>query len=114
MVTIYHNPRCRKSRAGLEYLLEKKLEPVIIDYINNPLTEEELEDLFKKLGTQPSAMIRTQEDFFRKELKGKEISEKQWLAILAEHPKLLQRPIVVKGDRAVFAQPPEKIDGLTG
>ena len=112
MIRIYHNPRCRKSRAGLEYLSSKTQDFEIIDYLKNPLSLDELTSLFKKLDLEPSEMIRKQEQIFKDEFKGKDLSNEEWLKAMAEHPKLLHRPIVEKGDRALFAQPPETIDQI--
>ena len=112
MITIYHNPRCRKSRAGLEYLKQNGVEPRVVDYITNPPTVDELRTLFEKLGKPPSDMVRTQEEYYRKELKGKDIAENEWLEILSSNPKLLQRPIAVKGEQAMFGQPPENFSKL--
>ena len=109
MIRIYHNPRCRKSRAGLEYLSSKTQDFEIIDYLKNPLSLDELTSLFKKLDLEPSEMIRKQEQIFKDEFKGKDLSSEEWLKAMAKHPKLIHRPIVEKGDKAVFAQPPETI-----
>lgn len=109
---IYHNPRCRKSRAGLQHLQENGVEAEIVDYLKNPLTVDELKGLFQKLGKKPFEMVRTQEEVYKKELKGKEFSDEEWIKIISENPKLLQRPIVVKGEKAVWGQPVEEIDKL--
>lgn len=109
---IYHNPRCKKSRAGLQYLQEKGVEPEIIQYLKNPLTVDELKGLLKMLGKKPLEMIRTQEDLYKKEFKGKEFCDDEWIKIISENPKLLQRPIIVKKDKAVWGDPVDKIDVL--
>jgi arsenate reductase (glutaredoxin) len=109
---IYHNPRCSKSRAGLQHLQEKGVDTEIIDYLKNPLSVNELKDLFKKLGKSPKEMIRTHEDLYKKEYKGKEFSDDEWIKLIAENPKLLHRPIIVKGNKAVWGQPVDEIDKL--
>jgi arsenate reductase (glutaredoxin) len=109
---IYHNPRCKKSRGGLQYLQDKGIDAEIVDYIKNPISVDELTEILKKLGKSPEEMIRKQEDLFKKEYKSKSLSDNEWIKVIAENPKLLQRPIVVKGDKAVWAQPPEEIDKL--
>lgn len=109
---IYHNPRCSKSRAGLEHLQTKGVETEIIDYLKNPLTVKELTELFKKLGKSPEEMIRKHEDLYKKEYKDKKFSDEEWIKIIAENPKLLHRPIIVKGNTAVWGQPVEEIDKL--
>jgi arsenate reductase len=112
MFTIYHNPRCKKSRAGLEYLQTKTNDFTIIDYIKNQLTVNELETLLTKLNRKPLEIIRTQEDFFKKELKGKKFTDPEWVRIMVENPKLIKRPIIVKDNKAVWGDPAETIDQL--
>jgi len=112
MLKIYHNPRCRKSRAGLDYIKQKGSEPEIIDYIKSPLSEDELKALLKKLGKKPKEIVRTQEELYRKELKGKDLSDARWIKILAENPRLIQRPIVETDKKAVIGNPADIIDNL--
>jgi len=112
MFTIYHNPRCRKSRAGLTYLQEKSNDYRIREYLKEPLDVGELKDLINKLGMSPLELVRTQEEVYRKEYKGNELTDSEWVQVLISNPKLLQRPIVVKEHMAVLAQPPENIDKL--
>ena len=114
MITIYHNPKCRKSREGLQYLQDKKLEYTVIEYLRNPLTREQLKDLLIKLNMRPEEIVRTQEDEFKEKLKGKSFNDEEWITILLENPKLIQRPIVVKNHKAVLGQPVEEIDRLMG
>jgi arsenate reductase (glutaredoxin) len=109
---IYHNTRCKKSRAGLAYLEEKGLKFEVIDYIKNPLTETEINDLIAKTGLEAEQLVRKQEDYFKKELKGKILSHKDLVKAIAAEPKLLQRPIVVNGQKAVLANPPENINNI--
>ena len=109
-VKIYHNSRCRKSREGLEFLQKKGIQPEIIDYINSPLKEDEIASLLKLLGMKPLELVRTQEDFYKKELKNKNLTDTQWIKILSENPRLIKRPIVVIGEKAVWGDPPGKID----
>jgi arsenate reductase (glutaredoxin) len=109
MITIYHNPRCAKSRAGLKYLVDNNIEHQIIQYLKEKITAEDIKILSAKTGLKPKELVRTQEDYFKKNLKGKDFSDSEWYKIIAENPKLLQRPIVVNNNKAVLAQPPEKI-----
>ena len=109
---IYHNSRCRKSRAGLEYLSNKTDDYEIVEYLKNPLKEEELRDILMKLNKKPSEIIRTQEEVYKKELKGRHFTDDEWIKILLENPRLIQRPIVVGKYKAVIAQPPEVMDTL--
>jgi len=112
MFTIYHNPRCSKSRAGLAYLESKKVEFKVVDYIKNPLSKKELKELLMKMNLKPIEIIRTQEDLYKSDLKGKKFTDDEWIRILIENPKLMQRPIVAKNHKAILAQPPEKIAEL--
>jgi arsenate reductase (glutaredoxin) len=112
MLKIYHNPRCRKSRAGLDYLKSIGSEPEIIDYIKTPLSEKELKKLLEKLGKKPKDIVRTQEDYYKKELKGKDLSESEWIKILVGTPRLIQRPIVETKNKAVIGDPAENIDSI--
>lgn len=114
MITIYHNPKCRKSREGLQYLHEKGLEYTVVEYLKTPLSREELKDILMKLNMRPVEIVRTQEDEFREKLKGKSFNDEEWITILLENPKLIQRPIVVKNHKAVLGQPVEEIDRLMG
>jgi len=109
---IYHNPRCRKSREGLAYLEEKGQQVDVREYLKDAFTKKELNELIEKLGIEPSALIRKNEKIYKEQYKGREIDERQWVEIMIEHPKLIERPIVVNGDRAVVARPKEEIDKL--
>jgi arsenate reductase (glutaredoxin) len=112
MVTIYHNPRCKKSRAGLQYLQSKTDDVQIVEYLKNPLTEEELKKLLMLLNKKPQEMIRTQEAVYKQQFKGKNFTDDEWVKIMVENPKLIKRPIVVKGNKAVWGDPAEEIDKL--
>jgi arsenate reductase len=110
MLKFYHNPQCRKSRAGLEYLKSKGVPFDIVEYIKKPLTEKELEKLLVKLNKTPAEVMRTQETFFRKNIKGKAFNRHELIRILSENPKLLKRPVVEKEYSAVIGDPVENID----
>ena len=112
MIEIYHNPRCKKSRAGLEHLKAKGLDFKTIEYLKNPFTEKEFKDILAKLNKKPQDMIRTQEDQYKKEFRGKKFTDEEWIKIMVENPKLIKRPIVVKDYKAVWADPPEEMDTL--
>ncbi len=112
MLKIYHNSRCKKSRAGLAYLQEKTSDFEIREYLKESFTPEELIDALKKMNKKPFDIIRKQEEVYRKQYKGKEFPDDQWIKILIENPKLIERPIVVSNNKAVLAQPPENIDIL--
>ena len=106
---IYHNPRCQKSRCGLEYLKSKGIEVEIRDYLKEPLSRQELNNLLLKLNISPDQLVRTQEDYFKKELKGRNFNTEEWITILLENPKLIQRPIVEGKYKAVVAIPAEEV-----
>jgi len=112
MYTVYHNPRCKKSRAGLEYVKNKTSDVEVIEYLKNPLTEDRLKKLLMKLNKKPHDMIRTQEAIYRSDFKGRNFTEDEWIKIMVENPKLIQRPIVVKNNKAVWGDPVEEIDTL--
>ncbi len=112
MIKIYHNPRCKKSRAGLQYLREKGIEPEVIEYLKNPLSEADVKDLLVRLHKKPTEIIRTQEAIYKSDFKGRNFTDDEWVKILLEYPKLIQRPIVVKGPKAVLGDPASEIDVL--
>jgi arsenate reductase (glutaredoxin) len=111
-VTIYHNPKCSKSRATLARLAQRGVEPKIVEYLKTPPTAAELEALVEKLGLTPEQLVRKGEDVYKKEYAGKKLSAAQWLAAMVRHPILIERPIVVVGRKAVLGRPPEIIDQL--
>jgi len=112
MYTIYHNPRCKKSRAGLQYLTEKNMEFQVREYLKDPLSEAELSALVMKLHVKPFELVRTQEEVYRKELKGLDLNDEEWIKVLVENPKLIHRPIVEGKYKAVLGDPVENIDQL--
>lgn len=112
MFTIYHNPRCKKSRAGLQFLKDKNVDFSVVEYLKNPLTEDELKTLLSKLNMKPFDMVRTQEAIYKSDFKGKNFTDDEWVKIIVENPKLLKRPIVVKGNKAVWGDPAENIEQL--
>jgi arsenate reductase (glutaredoxin) len=111
-ITIYHNGECSKSKGALEILQDSNIPHNIRWYLAEPLSREELVLLLKKLNMQPSQLVRKNEPLYKEQYEGKEITEDHWLDILAEHPILIERPIVEKGDRAVVARPPERLAEL--
>jgi len=109
---ILHNNRCSKSRCALEILENNGVDFEVVKYLENPLTEEEIRDLLTKLGQPAESIVRKGEAIFKSEFKGKEMSEDDWVKAMATYPKLIERPIVIKGDKAVVGRPPEKIEEL--
>jgi arsenate reductase len=110
MLKIYHNPRCQKSRAGLEYLQNSGCEFEIIRYMDAPLSEKALKTLFMKLNLNPSQALRKQEEIFKKELKGKIFTNEEWFTIIRQNPCLLPRPIVEGRYKAVIAVPADRAE----
>lgn len=112
MFKIYHNPRCKKSRAGLQYLESKGVEYDIIHYIKTPLMPKDLGNVFAKMSVKPSDMIRKQEPLFKSDFKGKDFTEEEWILIFCQHPKLMNRPIIETKHKAVWGDPIENIDAI--
>lgn len=109
MITIYHNPRCSKSREGVCLLEEKGFEFETVKYLDEPLTREELQSVVQKLGITPIELVRQKESLWIDNYKGKTLSDDELITIMAENPKLIERPIVINGDKAVIGRPTEKI-----
>lgn len=112
MVTIYHNPRCRKSREGLQIIEEQGVEYSIYNYIKEPLTYLEILELLKKLNIEPIELVRTNEQVWKENYKDKDLTEEEIVRAMEEHPKLIERPIVVRDDKAIIGRPPSKISLL--
>jgi len=114
MYKIYHNSRCSKSRAGLEYLESKSNEIEIIPYLKaeNAFTFESLSEILKKMNKKPTEIIRTHEALYKSDFKDKDFSDAEWIQILVNNPQLIQRPIVVKDNKAILANPASELDLL--
>jgi arsenate reductase len=110
--TIYHNPRCKKSRSGLQYLIDHDIDHHVREYLKEPFSEEELDKLIMKLNIKPLELVRTQEEYYRKELKGLNLTDEEWIREMAENPKLIRRPIVEGKYRAIIGDPVENIRSL--
>lgn len=109
MIIIYHNNRCRKSREGLE-ILEKSGKPFkVIKYLETIPTEEELKNVISKLNIKPIELIRTNEAIWKENYKGKDLSDVDIINAMLQHPKLIERPIIINSDKAVIGRPPERI-----
>ncbi len=109
MTTIYHNPRCTKSRETLAILEAKNEEITIIKYLETPPTSKELSDIIKLLAIKPLELVRKNEAIWKENYKGKDLSDKEIIQIMSENPKLIERPVVIKGNKAVIGRPPEKV-----
>jgi arsenate reductase len=108
-LTIYHNPKCSKSRATLELVEQHGDDLKIVEYLRTPPTAKELEALLAKLGLEPEQLVRKGEDVYKTEYAGKKLTRAQWIEAMVRHPILIERPIVVAGDRAVIGRPPENV-----
>ncbi len=114
-ITIYHNPNCSKSRATLALLEENGIKPEIIYYLETPPGIDELKGILKKLGMQLADILRrSEEGFDTLGLDDETLSEEIAFDLLQKHPHLLQRPVVVKGDKAIIGRPPENVLSLIG
>ena len=111
-VTIYHNPRCSKSRNTLALLEENGISPTIVLYLEAPPSRSQIKSLLGKLGMSAGELVRRGEDAYKAAGLGKESSEADILSAMAEYPKLIERPIVVKGGKAVLGRPPENVLAL--
>ena len=110
-VSMYYNPKCSKCRATLSLLQEKGIEPELIHYLETPPSVAALEEVLKKLRKGSKDIIRFNEEV-AKELGISPVDERvnsEWLKIISDNPKLLERPIVINGDRAVIGRPPENV-----
>jgi len=109
---IYHNPRCGKSREGLAILQESKLPFEIINYLENPLSTEELTEIIKLLGIPPIDLVRKNEAIWKENFKGKKLSDSEIIIAMVKNPKLIERPIVINNNKAVIGRPPDLIKSI--
>ncbi|WP_064117496.1 arsenate reductase (glutaredoxin) [Pseudomonas fluorescens] len=109
-LTLYHNPRCSKSRGALELIEARGLTPTVVRYLETPLNAAQIKALLGKLGISARQLLRTGEDEYKMlQLADESLSEAQLIDAIAQHPKLMERPILEVGDKAVIGRPPEKI-----
>ena len=113
--TIYYNERCASCKKALDTLNANGIRPRIVEYLKNPPTVQELDDMLRKLGMVPEFIVRTNEPIYEQlKLNQGTRSRAEWLKIISAHPELLQRPIVIKDNRGIIARPSEKISILLG
>lgn len=112
MVKIYHNSRCSKSREGVCFLEEANVTFEVIYYLENIPTKEELKELLQKLNITAIDLVRKKETIWIEQYKGKELTEEEVIEAMIANPKLIERPIVVHGERAVIARPTERINEI--
>ena len=108
-VVIYHNARCSKSRSACEIVAGRGIEAHIVEYLKTPPSRDELRAVLQKLGMKASELVRRGEEECKQHYAGRTLTEDEWLDALIEHPILIERPIVVRGERAVVGRPPEKV-----
>lgn len=109
---IYHNPRCRKSRETLALIEENGKKADIILYLDTPPDRDEMMDILKKLKMKPEELIRKTEKVYKEKYKGRSMSDDEWISAMMDHPKLIERPIVIKGTKAILGRPPENVLAL--
>ncbi len=106
---IYHNPRCRKSRETLAILEDNGQKPEIVLYLEDPPSREVLKEVLRMLDMKASELVRKGEQAYKENFKGKKLTEEEWLDALVKYPRLIERPIVVKGKKAIIGRPPENV-----
>ena len=109
MIKIYHNSRCSKSRCGLE-ILEQSGKPFeIVKYLDDTLSAKAIKDIIKLLGIKPIDLVRKNEVIWKEKFKNKTLTDPEIINVMAENPKLIERPIIINGNKAVIGRPPELI-----
>lgn len=108
-ITIYHNPRCSKSRETLSLLETQQAEFNVVKYLEDSLTAEELRHIISLLKISPLELVRKQESIWKENFQDKSLSDEELIEIMISHPKLIERPIVINGNQAVIGRPPIKV-----
>jgi arsenate reductase len=106
---IYHNPRCSKSRKTLQLIQDSGKQVEVVEYLVDIPTEAELKNIIDLLGIKPEQLLRKNEAIFKEQFKGKNLSDDEWIGAMVKNPKLIERPIVVEGNKAVLGRPPENV-----
>jgi arsenate reductase (glutaredoxin) len=109
MITIYHNPRCSKSRQGVAILEESGKDFKVIKYLDTPLSAKKLSEIISLLQIPPIDLVRKNEAIWKELYKGKNLTPAETIEAMVSHPKLIERPIVINGRKAVLGRPPERI-----
>ncbi len=109
---ILHNPRCSKSRETLRLLEESGKDVEIIEYLKDTPSEEELRKVLALLGIPAEQLVRKNESIYKENFQGKSLSEAEWIKAMITFPKLIERPVVIDGNRAVIGRPPENVKQL--
>jgi len=106
---IYHNPKCSKSRQTLDLINERNKEVEIIEYLKKPLGFDDLEMILIMLSISPADLVRKNEDIWKENYKGKDLKDDEIIQAMVDHPKLIERPIVINGTKAIIGRPPENV-----
>jgi len=112
MIKIYHNPRCSKSRQGVDFLEKSGKEFEIVKYLDVIPTEEELSEIIKQLDFTPIQLVRKTEKIWKENFKGKDLSDKEIIKAMVTYPKLIERPIIINNNKAVVGRPTENIQSI--
>jgi len=113
-ITIWHNARCGKSRDALKLLQERGIEPTIVKYLEEDLSSQRLKEILKMLQMQPRELMRTKEKLYRELNLKEENDNEKLIEAMVEHPKLIERPIIIRDNQAVVARPIEKLEEFLG
>jgi len=106
---IYHNPRCSKSRETLQLIKDAGVEVEIVEYLNAIPTAEDLKMILMKLNLKPTDILRKGEAVYKEKFKNSNFNDDEWIKVMLEYPKLIERPIVVKGNKAILGRPPQNV-----
>ena len=106
MITIYHNPRCSKSREAYQIIESAKKDFEVVKYLDDRISEEKLKDIISLLDIKPIELVRAQEAIWKEHFKNKELSDDEVIQAMLTYPKLIERPIVINGSKAVIGRPP--------
>ncbi len=109
MILLYHNTRCKISREALKILQDNAQDYKVIEYMKTPLSMEDIKDLLIRLNLSPQQLLRKNERLFRQNYKGLEFNDEEWIKVMSENPVLIERPIAVKGSKAIIARPSQRI-----
>ncbi|WP_435412759.1 arsenate reductase (glutaredoxin) [Psychroserpens mesophilus] len=109
MITIFHNPRCTKSREGLQILEKSGKDFEVVKYLEESISEAQLKKIIALLGIQPIDLVRKNEAIWKSDFKGKELNDKDVISAMIKNPKLIERPIVINNNKAVIGRPPSLI-----
>ncbi|WP_456438684.1 arsenate reductase (glutaredoxin) [Psychroserpens sp.] len=109
MITIYHNPRCSKSREGFQILEDSGKDFEVIKYLDEPISETKLKEIISLLGIKPIELVRKNEAIWKSDYKGKKLTDDNIISAMIKNPKLIERPIIVNGKEAVIGRPPIKV-----